>query len=244
MLDFTSALYLGLRHPSSGRSAPGTALTLGRPAALGEPPGAAASRRSSRGLQGCEQTRSCCRQRCICSATCSACSPASGWSSCAMPRCIRSRAGGWNRPPQSVCRPTVFPTTMRQRSRAWCAVRRGRSGDRSSSPMVTARAAATWRRFRAMRNSRSAAAATWCSTIRRRWACSAMRRIVPNPYGNGGGGALRWHGVSGPHIIVGSSLAKGFGAPLAVLAGSGELIDRFRAPQRERGSIAAHPRWQ
>ena len=39
-----------------------------------------------------------------------------------------------------------------------------------------------------------------------------------NPYGIGGGGSLRWHDVFGPHIIVGSSLAKGFGAPLAAFA--------------------------
>ena len=38
MLDFTSALYLGLGHPSASL-APWRALTLGRPAALEEPPG-------------------------------------------------------------------------------------------------------------------------------------------------------------------------------------------------------------
>ena len=32
--------------------------------------------------------------------------------------------------------------------------------------------------------------------------------LKSNPYGMGGGGSLRWHGVYGPHIIVGSSLAK------------------------------------
>src|SRR4051812_46557747 len=39
MLDFTSALYLGMTHPSASL-APWQALTLGRPAALEEPPGA------------------------------------------------------------------------------------------------------------------------------------------------------------------------------------------------------------
>jgi len=39
MLDFTSALYLGFGHPSVAL-APWRALTLGRPAALEEPPGA------------------------------------------------------------------------------------------------------------------------------------------------------------------------------------------------------------
>src|SRR5262245_66672056 len=39
MLDFTSALYLSLRHPSASLGS-WEALTLGRPAALVEPPGA------------------------------------------------------------------------------------------------------------------------------------------------------------------------------------------------------------
>ena len=47
------------------------------------------------------------------------------------------------------------------------------------------------------------------------------------PYGHGGGGSLRWHGLGGDHIVVGASLAKAFGAPLAVLAGGNELVRRF-----------------
>jgi 8-amino-7-oxononanoate synthase len=47
------------------------------------------------------------------------------------------------------------------------------------------------------------------------------------PYGRGGAGTPAWHGVEGPEVIIGSSLAKGFGAPLAVLAGNIELITKF-----------------
>ena len=47
------------------------------------------------------------------------------------------------------------------------------------------------------------------------------------PYGNGGGGVLRWSGHFGPDILVGASLAKGFGAPVAALAGSEILVRRF-----------------
>ena len=53
MLDFTSALYLGLRHPL-GSSRPWAALSLGRPAALQPPPGAGALARELAALQGCE----------------------------------------------------------------------------------------------------------------------------------------------------------------------------------------------
>lgn len=47
------------------------------------------------------------------------------------------------------------------------------------------------------------------------------------PYGHGGGGSLRWSGIGGPETLVFSSLAKGFGAPLAVLAGSRAWIRKF-----------------
>src|SRR5215207_90634 len=37
------------------------------------------------------------------------------------------------------------------------------------------------------------------------------------PYGSGGGGSLRFHGLQSPNVILGSSLAKGFGVPVAAL---------------------------
>ncbi|MBA5638506.1 pyridoxal phosphate-dependent aminotransferase family protein [Duganella sp. LX20W] len=42
--------------------------------------------------------------------------------------------------------------------------------------------------------------------------------------GKSGGGSLRQPGVGGQRVLVGASLAKGFGAPLAVLAGSAALV--------------------
>jgi 8-amino-7-oxononanoate synthase len=48
-----------------------------------------------------------------------------------------------------------------------------------------------------------------------------------SPYGQGGGGSLRWCGASGPEIITVSSLAKSFGVPIAVLAGDTEVVRRF-----------------
>lgn len=45
-----------------------------------------------------------------------------------------------------------------------------------------------------------------------------------HPYGRGGGGTLRRHGVTGNDILVASSLAKGFGVPVAVLAGADEMV--------------------
>src|SRR5262249_36872963 len=52
-------------------------------------------------------------------------------------------------------------------------------------------------------------------------------RTQDAPYGLGGGGASGWHRLEGPELILGSSLAKGLGAPLAVLAGNAETIAKF-----------------
>jgi 8-amino-7-oxononanoate synthase len=54
------------------------------------------------------------------------------------------------------------------------------------------------------------------------------------PYGQGGSGSLAWSGVGGPDVIVVSSLAKGFGVPLACLGGSNELVHTFLANSQTR----------
>lgn len=50
-----------------------------------------------------------------------------------------------------------------------------------------------------------------------------------HPYGIGGGGLLRWSSIQGPEILMVSSLSKGFGVPVAVLAGSKSIISLFKA---------------
>lgn len=54
------------------------------------------------------------------------------------------------------------------------------------------------------------------------------------PYGIGGGGTLKYLGIDGPDIILVASLAKGFGAPIAVMSGSHKLIERFRELSQTR----------
>lgn len=57
---------------------------------------------------------------------------------------------------------------------------------------------------------------------------------LEKPYGLGGGGSLRWYGLKSPNVIVISSLAKAFGAPLAVLAGSNKRVQQFNRYSQTR----------
>jgi 8-amino-7-oxononanoate synthase len=55
-----------------------------------------------------------------------------------------------------------------------------------------------------------------------------------HPYGRGGGGIARWLRLPSPSLIVVASLAKGFGVPLATLAGSGAVVQRYVARSETR----------
>ena len=55
-------------------------------------------------------------------------------------------------------------------------------------------------------------------------------------YGKGGGGMPRWSSISGQRLVVVASLAKGFGAPLAALSASSAFVKRFE----ERSGTRMH----
>lgn len=48
------------------------------------------------------------------------------------------------------------------------------------------------------------------------------------PYGYSGGGVLKYLNISGPDIILISSLAKAFGVPIGIMSGSNEVIKHFK----------------
>ena len=54
------------------------------------------------------------------------------------------------------------------------------------------------------------------------------------PFGHGGGASLRWRSVTSSDVIVGASLAKGFGVPVAVVCGSDPVIGRFEEQSETR----------
>jgi 8-amino-7-oxononanoate synthase len=54
------------------------------------------------------------------------------------------------------------------------------------------------------------------------------------PYGTGGGGSLSRDGIASPHVLLVSSLAKGFGVPVTVVGGSERAVARFEAESATR----------
>ena len=54
------------------------------------------------------------------------------------------------------------------------------------------------------------------------------------PYGLGGGGSLIFNKIRGPDVLAVNSLAKGFGVPMAVLAASGRVVRRFEIESETR----------
>lgn len=54
------------------------------------------------------------------------------------------------------------------------------------------------------------------------------------PYGRGGGGTLRWEGIMSKDVIVVNSLAKGFGVPVTILAGSHAFIENYKDKSKTR----------
>lgn len=64
-----------------------------------------------------------------------------------------------------------------------------------------------------------------------------------DPFGCGGGGSLRYHGLVGAPVVVVASLAKAFGVPLAVLVGTSTLMSSLadRSEMRVHTSAPSAP---
>ncbi|MDX1545884.1 MAG: aminotransferase class I/II-fold pyridoxal phosphate-dependent enzyme [Rhodothermales bacterium] len=225
MIDFTSALYLGMRHPSRAL-APWARLTTGVPAVLGMPPGAEAVAAALAALMGCPRAvlapstlhlawdvlgllaRDPVRLYLDAGAY-----PVLRWGAeraaahgapvhpfrhhdaGALRRLLRRDAG-------DPRRPVVV-------SDGWCP----RCGE--AAPLAAYLAAARRHRGRLLIDDTQALGILG-------------RRPTPAaPYGQGGGGTLCWLGLEGADVAVLASMAKGFGVPVAVLAGSRSFVQSF-----------------
>jgi 8-amino-7-oxononanoate synthase len=220
VLDFTSALYLGLRHPSESLHA-WSALTTGKPIVLETPAGAIGLARQLAALQGCE-------------------------SATLLPSTLHLF---WD----------LFGVLAGEQVRIYMdegAYRIARWG--------VERVAAQGVAVRTFPHHDAAAArpviltdgfcplcgepapiASLLQIVERHggqlvlddtqaFGVLGQRPCVATPFGRRGGGSLKWHGVSSPHAIVGSSLAKAFGVPIAVLGGSEALIRHFEQRSETR----------
>jgi 8-amino-7-oxononanoate synthase len=232
MLDFTSALYLGFRHPSASLGE-WDALTLGRPAALQEPPEAAGLAAELAALQGCEAA---------------ALAPSTlhlfldlfgilgGPDAVIYIEAMTYAIARWGvqcgaSPDTPVC---TFPSgdaTALERLLCGPVGRRRRplivcdalwpGSDRQPPLARYADLAARHRGYLVLDDTQGLGVLGACAG-------------VSAPLGRGGGGSLRYHGLRGAHVIVGASLAKGFGVPMAVLSCSASFVRRFEEGSQTR----------
>ena len=223
MLDFTSALYLGMRHPAD-RLAPWDSLSLGKPAALREPPGAQALAGDLAALQGCEAA-------CLLPSTLHLFWDLFGMlagerlviladgASYAIALWGAERAQALGLPLQ------VFPSgevaLLRRLAAGW----RHRTGRR---PLILADGYVPG-------SDRAPPLAAYAAIAQQGGGHVLLDDTqVLGVSGAQGGGSARLHGLQGEALIIGASLAKGFGVPLAVLAGSHGLLRRFMAHSQTR----------
>jgi 8-amino-7-oxononanoate synthase len=226
VLDFTSALYLGLAHPSDELGA-WPALTTGRPAVLGEPPEAELAAEALAALCGAERA---------------ALAPSTlhlFWDLlgvlAARPIEIYVDEGVYAVGRWGVERAAALGAEVRALPHfdaAALAESIARGGVVGAPPVVVTDGFCT-------DCGRVAPLAAYAAAVRPRGGLVIVddtqmlgvmgeRPTRGAPFGSGGGGSLRFHGLAGAgEVILASSLAKGFGVPGAVLAGSRALIARF-----------------
>jgi 8-amino-7-oxononanoate synthase len=230
MLDFTSSLYLGLSHGSDSLE-PWDQLTLGRPAALQEDCEAVAAAQELAALVGC----------------------AAGTLLPSTFHLFWDLFGVLRRDPIAIYMDAAIYPIARWGAQHWA----GRGVPVLSFPRHDARRLALLLRQRG-----DARPVVLCDGVcpgstsqppLSDYAALAQRHggwlVIDDtqslgvyghspsplaPYGIGGGGSLRRHGITGAHIIVGASLAKGFGVPVALLAGSAAVLRRFRRESASR----------
>jgi 8-amino-7-oxononanoate synthase len=222
VLDFTSALYLGLQHPGSSLR-PWPELTTGKPAALEAAPGGAVIARKFAALVGCERA-----------------TPLTStlhlfWDLFGLLARDRVRIymdertyaiARWG-----VERAAAHGVPVREfRHRDVARLRALIEQDRGTNcrPIIVADGFCPGCGGPAplLEFLQCVASYNGCVVIDDTQALGLL--------GSQGGGLLRAQGIKSPDVIVGSSLAKGFGSPMAMLAGNAGLIRRFEEQSATR----------
>lgn len=237
MLDFGSALYLGMRHPSASLAA-WDALTLGRPAASAEPPGARQLAAALARLTGMEAATllpstlhlfwdllAVLGTEKVVLLVDDASYPIARWGA--------QRAAARGTPLQFFAHGSA--AMARRLTERWAVAGRRPvilsdgyfPGDGAPPLAEYAELARQMDGYLVLDDTQA-------------FGLFGHAPGLHAPYGVGGGGSARSHGLAGAHVVVGASLAKGFGAPLAVLCASAELVRRFDE-QSETRSHASPP---
>lgn len=234
MLDFTSALYLGLQHPSRSLK-PWTKLTMGVPAALALPPRAESLARELAVLQGCERAT-------LGTSTLhlfwdlfgqfpprefavyldDGAYPIAGWGiERAAARGVRVRGFAH-----------YDPRELRGQ------LRRDALAGRRPIVVADGFCPACGRPAPVRELVETVRSETGYLVLDDTQALGILghRATKTAPYGRGGGGSLKRNGVFGPEVILVSSLAKGFGVPMAAISGTAEFVRDFE----ERSETRVH----
>jgi 8-amino-7-oxononanoate synthase len=231
MLDFTSALYLGLRHPSWSL-APWDQLTNGRPASLLASPTRAALTQALATLVGCER------------AILGSSTLHLFWDLFGMldrQHAIYMDAGiypigRWG-VERAAARRVAVEIFSHYNSRALQSALQHSAG-RRLRPVIVADGFCPG-------CGQPAPIASWVQTVQQRGGLLVLddtqslgilgrSPCAEKPLGTGGGGSLRFHNIASPNVLLISSLAKAFGAPLAMLAGSDAMVRTFEAKSETR----------
>jgi 8-amino-7-oxononanoate synthase len=227
-MDFTSALYLGIEH-GSRQLAGWERLTLGKPAALESPPGAAAVERDLAALVGCERAL-------LAPSTLHVFWDLVLLLSAAAVRLFVDDGlypiARWG--VERAVSQGVSATPFRRHDAD--ALRRaiGKAGPGPPVVLADGLCPACGRPAPLRDYVECVAPREGLVLIDDTQALGVMGRSpgLRAPYGSGGGGSLALAGIRDRRVVVVSSLAKAFGAPLAMLAGAGPVIAAF-----ERGSV-------
>jgi 8-amino-7-oxononanoate synthase len=227
MLDFTSALYLGLRHPT-GSLRPWSQFTTGVPAALAPPPGAEQVAQQLASLQGCEHgvlgastfhlfwdLFGMLSRRSVVIFVDAGTYPIARWG------IERAAARGLPVHEFGHHDPEALRRTLMKDGRG-----------RPKPVLVTdgfCPACGQPAPLSAYLDSVRALGGWLIVDDTQALGIFGLSSGPDAPYGRGGGGMLPRIQVGGPDILVVSSLAKAFGAPVAVLSGSRSAVEDFEA---------------
>jgi len=220
--DFTSALYLGMRHPAAALP-PWEALTLGKPAALAPVPGEVALGAELAALMDCEAA-------CLLPSTLHLFWDLFGWLAAA-PVALLVDAG-------------AYPVARWGAERAagkGAVLQRFRAGDATHARTLAARWRALGRRPVLLADGYTPGndAAPPLADLAEVAARTGGFLVLDDTQALGvlgpdGGGSVAAHGLAGAPVLAGASLAKGFGTPLAVLAGPRRPLAEFMAASEGR----------